>query len=718
LMILVPALHRDPAIWGSDPEAFDPERFAPDAVKARPANAYKPFGTGFRSCIGRHFALQEAILALAMILQRFELVDHTGYELKLKQTLTIKPEGFRIKVRARTDRPSETKKIGGVPEESGEREVEVDAPATIRTKAPLLILYGSNTGTCEAIAGRIAEDATVRGFTPTIAELDQHVDDLPINGAVIIVASSYNGTPADNAARFVEWLESASLAPDAFAGVRYTVFGCGDHDWADTFQRIPRLVDERLQQHGAERIKERGEGDQSDDMDGQFREWYDDLFPVLADALNLAPPDPSATVLGHRYEIEILEPLGKADTLVAEFGARPASVVENRELQRKDGPKPSERSTRHLVLRLPDGVTYHEGDHLGMLPRNDPALVQRVQARFGLPGGAHVTIRKNFSGKSFLPVDRPVPVALLLSGFLALQDPATRSDLAVLADYAETASDKAALKALSGDDPESSARYREAVLDKNRSLLDILEDLPSCQLPFNLFVELAPVLKPRYYSISSSPLASPDASITVGVVEGPARSGHGIYRGVASRYVSDLGEGDLVECYVRAPNVPFVPPADPATPMIMVGAGTGIAPYRGFLQARAARKARGDGVGPALLFHGCRNAFQDQIYAEEFQAFERDGVVELQMAYSRPDGGEKCYVQDRIHIAADRVLELVDQGGIVYVCGDAATMAPAVQQAFLQIAREKRGLDEVGASAWLAQLKADSRYVVDIWPKN
>jgi len=106
LIVLTPMLHRDKAIWGPDPEKFDPSHFEPDAVKNRPANAYKPFGTGFRACIGRYFALQEAAVALAMILQRFELVDHAGYELKLKQTLTIKPEGFRIRVRARRDRPT------------------------------------------------------------------------------------------------------------------------------------------------------------------------------------------------------------------------------------------------------------------------------------------------------------------------------------------------------------------------------------------------------------------------------------------------------------------------------------------------------------------------------------------------------------------------------------------------------------------------------------
>jgi cytochrome P450 / NADPH-cytochrome P450 reductase len=718
LATLVPMLHRDPAIWGPDPEKFDPARFEPERVKARPANAYKPFGTGFRACIGRHFALQEAIVALALVLQRFELVDHLGYQLKLKQTLTIKPEGFRIKVRARTNRPAVGARAA-VRTGNGAATEEHAAAAepVIRARAPLLILYGSNTGTSEAIAHRIAEDATIRGFSTTVAELDSRVGRLPTEGAVVVVTASYNGTPTDNSARFVEWLTDSALTADALAGVCFTVFGCGDHDWADTFQRIPRLIDAQLEAHGATRIHARGEGDQSDDMDGQFRDWYRGLFDALTTALGTVAVDPDEIVKGHRYEVEILSEPTAADTLIAEFGARRLIVADNRELQAKTGPKPSERSTRHIVFKLPQGVCYREGDHLGVLPHNSPSQVDRVLARFGLAKEAQVKVRANGPGKAFLPVDRPVPLTLLLSGYLALQDVAKRSDFEVLAEYAEAPAEKAALLAFCGDAPEASARYREQVLSKNVSLVDLLEEFPSCALPFNIFIELVPTLKPRYYSISSSPLvAASDCSITIAVVEGKALSGRGMYRGVSSGYLSGLRPSDGVECFVRHPSVPFFPPEKSATPMIMVGAGTGVAPYRGFLQARAAMKARGDSVGPAMLFHGCRNPAQDHLYADEFSAFARDGVVEIEPAYSRPDDGTKCYVQHRIAARRDRIWELIGQNAVIYVCGDAATLAPAVEAAFMDIYTAKNAGGD--AEAWLASLKAGNRYLVDIWPKN
>lgn len=718
LMVLVPMLHRDKAMWGPDPEKFDPSHFAPEAVKKRPANAFKPFGTGFRSCIGRYFALQEAAVALAMILQRFELADPAGYELRLKQALTIKPEGFRIKVRPRSNRPATVARPAARKGRPAEPEAEAAAPV-VRAWAPILVLYGSNTGTCETIAHRIGEDATIRGFSATVAELDAYVGKLPTEGAVLVVAASYNGTPTDNAAKFVEWLSSASLAPKAFAGVRYAVFGCGDHNWASTYQRIPRLIDAKLEEHGAERIYRLGEGDQSDDIDSQFRGWYGHLFEALAKSLNVAAVDLDEAEKGPRYEVDILEGAEAKSTLVDEFGARPFTVVQNRELQRKDGAKPSARSTRHVEFRLPAGLSYREGDHLGVLPRNSIAQVRRVLTYFGLPENAQTRIRFNGVGKSFLPVDRVMPITLLLSGYLALQDVATRSDVEVLADYAESPADKAALAALCGEDADSTARYRDEVFSRNRSLIDLLEDFPSCKLPLNLFVELVPILKPRYYSISSSPLVSPSQlSITVAVVEGKARSGHGDYRGVASSYLAGLAEGAEVACFVRPPSIPFFPPDDPARPIIMVGAGTGIAPFRGFLQARAAAKARGNSVGPALLVQGCRNAAQDQIYADEFAAMERDAVVTLAPAFSRPDTGEKCYVQHRLAADRDRVWGLIEQGAVIYVCGDAGTMAPAVEQAFVAICRDKRGLGDEEANAWLASMKADARYLVDIWPKG
>ncbi|MBV9455041.1 MAG: cytochrome P450 [Rubrobacter sp.] len=719
LTVLAPMLHRDPKIWGENAEEFDPDRFTREAEQNRPANAYKPFGTGQRACIGRHFAMQEATLVLGMLLQRFEFVYHTDYELKIKQTLTIKPADFRIKVQPRTNRPAAV----GTPPPPIQEEHELEpapAAAVVHGNTPLLVLYGSNLGTAEDIAHHIADDARTRGFTTIVAPLDDYVEKLPKEGAVLITTSSYNGTPPDNAAHFFDWVCNDSLSTDALKGVRYTVFGCGDHDWAATYQRVPKMIDTQLEAHGALRVYQRGEGDQSDDFDGQFRGWYEPLWSSLAGALGTPIDGHDASVKGHRYEVELLTvEEAEVSPLVVEYDAKQMEVLENRELQHKTGPHPSERSTHHIELMVPKGMSYRAGDHLGILPRNSDALVQRVMTRFDLPEDALMRIRNNASSKTFLPVDQPVAVSAVLSGYVALQDVAKRSQIQVLAEYTECPPEKERLLALGGDDPDSVARYREEILEKNVSLIDLLEEFSSCELPFNIYLELLPPLKPRYYSISSSPLVTPDkCSITVGVVNGPARSGRGMYQGVCSSYLAQQPVGSVVEGFVRPPSTPFVPPEDPSTPMIMIAAGTGLAPFRGFLQERAAIEAQGERVGPSSLYFGCRHPQQDYIYEEELEEFAREGITELECAFSRLEGQPKTYVQNSIKTQQDDVWNLIEQGAVIYVCGDAGRMSPDVEKGFVTLYQEKTGASEQDAQKWMEKLKSSHRYLVDVWPRS
>src|SRR5215813_1375356 len=249
ITILVTALHRDPSVWGPTPDAFNPENFSREAEAKRPINAWKPFGNGQRACIGRGFAMHEAALAVGMILQRFRLIDVNRYQLALKETLTIKPEGFKIKVRPRDekDRGAFAGAATGVAASGA-------AAPRARTRpghnTPLLVLYGSNLGTAEELATRVADLAEVNGFATRLAPLDEFAGKLPAAGGVLIFCASYNGAPPDNATQFVTWLRNG-MARDALLGVNYAVFGCGNSDWAATYQSIPRLIDERLAAHGA-----------------------------------------------------------------------------------------------------------------------------------------------------------------------------------------------------------------------------------------------------------------------------------------------------------------------------------------------------------------------------------------------------------------------------------------------------------------------------------
>jgi cytochrome P450/NADPH-cytochrome P450 reductase len=341
-------------------------------------------------------------------------------------------------------------------------------------------------------------------------------------------------------------------------------------------------------------------------------------------------------------------------------------------------------------------------------------------ARFDFPEDARIRVRNNTSGKTFLPVDQPVLVSTLLSGYLDLQNVARRSQIQVLAEYTECPPEKERLLALGGDDPDSVARYREEILGKNVSLIDLLEEFGSCELPFNLYLELLPPIKPRYYSISSSPLADPSrCSITVGVIDAPARSGRGRYHGVCSSYLAQQSVGSVVEGFVRPPSTPFLPPEDPSTPMVMVAAGTGVAPFRGFLQERATIKKEQDGhVGPSLLFFGCRNPQQDYIYEEELEEYAREGITKLECAFSRLEGQPKTYVQHSVKAHGDAIWDLIEERAVIYLCGDASRMAPAVEKAFVSLYQDRTGAREQDAETWMEGLKASRRYLVDVWPRN
>ena len=207
MFVLSQALHHATSVWGPDAAEFNPDHTAPARMAALPPNAYKPFGTGQRACIGRQFALQEATLVLGMLLQRFEFVDHLRYQLKVKTTLTMKPDGFHIQVHPRADVHLDRAAPVAAAERSGRRRpAAAPAPLVARHGTPLSVLFGSNLGTAESIATRLAQEGTERGFAVTLGALDDHVDDLPRDGAALIVCSSYNGTPPDNAAAFCRWI--------------------------------------------------------------------------------------------------------------------------------------------------------------------------------------------------------------------------------------------------------------------------------------------------------------------------------------------------------------------------------------------------------------------------------------------------------------------------------------------------------------------------------
>ena len=713
ITVLVLALHRDASVWGPNPDAFDPENFSRVAEAARPVNAWKPFGNGQRACIGRGFAMHEAALAIGMILQRFKLIDVNRYQMHLKETLTIKPDGFRIKVRPRAEKERGAY-VGAATAAAAPGAAAVPRARTRpEHNTPLLVLYGSNLGTAEELATRVADLAEVNGFATRLAPLDDFVGKLPEQGGVLIFCASYNGAPPDNASQFMKWLGSG-LPKDAFAGVRYLVFGCGNSDWAATYQSIPRAIDEQLTAHGARSVYARGEGDARGDLDGEFETWFAKAAPQAVKEFGVASNFSRSAEDEPLYKIEPVAP-SAVNAIAALGGVSPMKILVNSELQNKAGANASERSTRHIEVELPPGVAYRVGDHLSVVPRNDPALVDSVARRFGFLPADQIRLQVAEGRRAQLPTDNAVSIGRLLTDFVELQQVATRKQIQIMSEHTRCPVTKPKLLAYVGDDAAATDRYRSDILGRRKSVFDLLEEHPACELPFHAYLEMLSLLAPRYYSISSSPSVDANScSVTVGVVEGPASSGRGTYKGICSNYLAGRRKGETIHATVRETKAGFRLPDDAAVPIIMVGPGTGLAPFRGFLQERAALKAKGANLGPAMLFFGCRHPDQDYLYADELKAFEASGISELHTAFSRAEG-PKTYVQDLVAAQKDRVWSLIEQGAIIYVCGDGGKMEPDVKAALVAIYRERAGADAETGQRWIDDLGAKNRYVLDVW---
>jgi cytochrome P450/NADPH-cytochrome P450 reductase len=677
IVLMLGKMQRDPKVYGEDADEFRPERMLDENFDKLPKNAWKPFGNGMRGCIGRPFAWQEVLILVAMLMQNFNFqMDDPSYDLRLKQTLTIKPEGFymRATLRHSMDPTNLSLILGGTTDlhkEAGVTNTErkPKAAAAGATLKPMHIFYGSNTGTCEAFARRLADDAIEYGYSAETNPLDSARENIPKNEPVVFITASYEGQPPDNAAHFFEWL--SELKGSSLEGVNYAVFGCGHHDWATTFHRIPKAVNELAEKNGAARLCDMGLADAANsDMFTAFDSWGEtDFWPAIAEKFGgvVHKAEKKSSL-----QVDVSSGV-RASTLGLKL--QEGFVVENKLLT-----PPGVPAKRHLKFKLPSDTTYQCGDYLAVLPSNPSTIVRRAIRRFNLPWDAVLRIQKpeKSTGPRSIPFDTPISAFELLSTYVELSQPASKRDMNLLADAAtEDAETQAELRYLAS----SPSHFNTEIVRKRISPLDLLTRYPAIKLPIGDFLAMLPPMRVRQYSISSSPLSDPsECSITFSVLKDPAFSGlidgeSSEYLGVASNYLSELQAGERAHISVCPSHYGFKPPTDLQTPMIMACAGSGLAPFRGFVQDRA-EKIRGrsssagfDPPAKAMLYVGCRTKGQDDIHADEIAEWAAQGAVDVRWAYSRPKEGKGQHVQDRMLEDREELTALFDQGARIYVCG-------------------------------------------------
>lgn len=364
---------------------------------------------------------------------------------------------------------------------------------------------------------------------------------------------------------------------------------------------------------------------------------------------------------------------------------------------------------RHIGIRLPTGTEYRAGDYLAVLPINPAEVVRRVMARFKVPWDAVMKIDPSVS--TALPTDVSLPVQSVLASMVELNLPATRKAVTSVIESIPDSKVADELTTRSKD---------EAFQKSNPSLLDILEEYPTATFSLGQFLASVTPMRLRQYSISSSPLADPNVcTLTYSVIDAPSKSkanknGHR-FLGVATTYLERLSVGDQIHVGLRPSRAGFHLPNDDSKPIIMACAGTGLAPFYAFAAERAIKKAGGIKTGPALLFYGCNRPDEDDMYKEEFDKWEKQGVISVRRAYTfAPEASEGCkFVQDRIWHDRKDAIEYFKQNAELYICG-AGYVGSGVEDAMARIRMEHKGVDRKTAEEWVKSTKGE-RFWADIF---
>lgn len=540
------------------------------------------------------------------------------------------------------------------------------------------ILFGSETGNSRELATALAEAARGRGIEPKLADMaDYKVRSLKDEQDLLIIASTHGeGDPPQTALDFFEFLEGRK-APK-LSQLRFSVLALGDSTY-EHYCGAGRRVDERLAELGGERLSERVECDV--DYEDDAEAWIETVVGKLAAELEAAPaaaatPDFGATPISN----------GVAATVYNKKNPFHAEVIENQVLTGRG----STKETRHVELSLEgSGLSYQPGDVLGVLPQNDPELVAELLDRLDLAADVEVEVKKE---------------KLSLREALSNRYEITAATPRFLEHWAELAGADA-LRDLSS--PEQ-AKERMAFLGGHH-VIDTIDRYPAKGVTADQLLAGLRPLQPRLYSIASSLEAAPEeVHLTVSTVQYEL---HGTQRtGVTSGHLAKLTEeGATVPVYVQSNDHFHLPDDD--TRIIMIGAGTGIAPYRSFMQEREVRGVE----GKSWLFFGERNFRSDFLYQLEWQDMFRSGVLDqLDLAFSR-DTAEKVYVQDRLRRRGRELYGWLEDGASVYVCGDATHMAPDVHKALVDVIAEHGGIDADAAEEYLSEMRRNHRYRLDVY---
>ncbi len=548
----------------------------------------------------------------------------------------------------------------------------VSAPAVSRE---VTVLYGSQTGNSIGLSKKLGKKLEEQGLQVTLSSMGDFKPNglKKIENLLIVVSTHGEGEPPDNAIPFHEFLNS-KRAPK-LDGLRYSVLALGDTSY-EFFCQTGKDFDKRLQELGGTALVPRVDCDV--DFDEPAAAWMNDVLAALSSTVATSGAVTSeaitAAVSGGESEFNRTNPFK-------------AEVLENLNLNGRG----SDRETRHIELSLEgSNLDYEPGDSLGVFPENHPRLVDELIATMGWNADERVTVNKNGDQVS-------VHEALLRYYEITAVTKPVAEQLAKLSSGNE-------LTALLANDSE----FRNVM--NSSDLLDVVQDYALKGIPAAQFLAVLRKIPARLYSIASSSKSFPDeVHLTVRTVRYEAR-GRQRY-GVCSVHLAERVEaGDTLPVYIQH-NPNFKLPENPDTPIIMVGPGTGVAPFRAFLGEREETGAE----GKTWLFYGDQHFATDFLYQTEWQRWLKDGVLtKMDVAFSR-DTEQKVYVQHRMLEHSKELYQWLQEGASVYICGDEKKMAHDVHAALITILQQEGGLSSEQAAEYMTRLQQEKRYQRDVY---
>eukprot|EP00298_Acanthocystis_sp_HF-20_P011756 c19556_g1_i3.p1 GENE.c19556_g1_i3~~c19556_g1_i3.p1 ORF type:complete len:681 (-),score=261.81 c19556_g1_i3:9-1925(-) len=590
----------------------------------------------------------------------------------------------------------------------------------------IVCMYGSQTGTAEGFAKILSNEAESFGLKSKVVDLEDFDQENFLDSSekhpyyVFLMATYGEGDPTDNAVQFMNFVTDEDNSTDSdLEHVKYSVYGLGNKQYTH-FNATAKKLDKSLKKRGAQRSCEIGTGDDDEDIESDFRDWKTNFWKTVAADLGVSvdisqvkqkKPGSHLKLVVHENETEANiprdfnpNPSTNAFDAVHPFECQ---VLVNRELFVSD------RSCRHIELTMHDDVYYETGDHLGVLPENPPALVQAIAKRLSLNTSTVVSIESLDSSisASKLPFQGKLTIGDVLGRCPDLTCTVSPQVLSSLALFATDPKQEQELNMLSSK--EGQEQYSKLIGYPMLTIVEVMFRFKSVEMNLVEFLASVPRLQVRYYSICSSHMLHPRSiHICVAVVEyeKPDKRRH---EGVCSKFLQKTSPSiDKLRAFVRKSS--FHPPSSLLSPMLLIGPGTGIAPFIGFVQDRMCHIKNGSEIGRCDLYFGCRYKEREFLYFDELSyAATTQAITNFHTAFSR-DSGEKIYVQHLLKRNSKEVWDLLKSGGYVYVCGLVA-MSKDVIAVLQEIIKEEGKMSEDKANEMWEQLKNDGRFKTDVW---